>query len=121
MERPAPFAKGRRPVCSSSPDRRDEDSRHRAQAQASWLTNGSSTSHLPPDWHLEGALKYLGLIVLEAPRVAPIAYEVAREIALALASMRRVGPWSPSPGTPYFQVLGPNEIASLMGIGRGAP
>jgi hypothetical protein len=71
-----------------------------------------------PDRHLEHALKYLGLVVREEPRIAPIAYEIAHEIGLAMASMRRIASWSAAPRDPFFQHLEPDEIASLLGIGR---
>jgi hypothetical protein len=110
---PAPSAEGSRPV-SSSPDRADKNSRspHSLQATDSdpWLTGS-------PPWHLTGVLKYLGLIALEAPAVAPIARAAAREVALALAGMRRIGTWSPIPTETFFRELPPTEVARLMGIG----
>jgi hypothetical protein len=75
---------------------------------------------LSPDRRLEFALRFLGLIALEAPAVAPIAREAAHEIGSAMAAMQRISSWVPIPAEPYFRELAPAEVASLMGIGRRA-
>jgi hypothetical protein len=72
---------------------------------------------IAPDRHLEYALRYLGLAVLEAPRIAPIVYEAAHEIGVAMAEMRSVASWAAVPDSKFFQHISPAEVASLLGIG----
>jgi hypothetical protein len=73
---------------------------------------------LAPDRHLEYALKYLGLIALEAPATVPIVYETAHCIASAMAEMRRISSWAPVPTEMFFRELPPAEVVRLM-TGRG--
>jgi hypothetical protein len=67
---------------------------------------------------VEHALKLIGLAIIESPRVGSILREAAREVALAFGEMRRIGAWSPTPTTPFFQELSPAEVTQLMRIGR---